>query len=198
MILASTLFIIPAESLRHVIEQKAAIVTQDHIHRASAQCAPPCLQAAAQAQSSTSHPPWACTLETSGVCANAFAWVLVVCMHHSSVWESRCVQSTAHEHMQASNTFSHKPPLICSYAQGYASQWDNFFTQIEPLASRIPWMMSPGNHERSWPGSKDRCCCALMRCLFLVFSAEMWCVLLHTGSLMSLLCFANTVSRTHL
>ncbi|KAF5834534.1 Metallo-dependent phosphatase-like protein [Dunaliella salina] len=43
-----------------------------------------------------------------------------------------------------------------SYAQGYGSQWDNFYTQMEPLASHIPWMMAPGNHERDFPGSGDR------------------------------------------
>jgi len=34
-----------------------------------------------------------------------------------------------------------------SYAVGHASQWDSFFDQIEPLATRVPWMVCPGNHE---------------------------------------------------
>jgi hypothetical protein len=49
------------------------------------------------------------------------------------------------------------------------TQWDNFFHQIAPLASRLPYMTAPGNHERDWPGSGDkwvgpppaRCSCAL-------------------------------------
>jgi len=34
-----------------------------------------------------------------------------------------------------------------SYALGYSSQWDSFFDAIEPAASRVPWMVCPGNHE---------------------------------------------------
>lgn len=41
---------------------------------------------------------------------------------------------------------------IC-YANGYLSQWDQFTSQIEPLASRVPYMIASGNHERDWPGS---------------------------------------------
>ncbi|KAG1654908.1 hypothetical protein FOA52_003150 [Chlamydomonas sp. UWO 241] len=40
-----------------------------------------------------------------------------------------------------------------SYAEGFSTIWDNFFTQIEPVASRMPYMVVPGNHERDWPGS---------------------------------------------
>lgn len=40
-----------------------------------------------------------------------------------------------------------------SYARGYASEWDFFMQQIEPIAARIPWMTSIGNHERDWPAS---------------------------------------------
>ncbi|XP_027100102.1 probable inactive purple acid phosphatase 1 [Coffea arabica] len=41
---------------------------------------------------------------------------------------------------------------IC-YANGYLSQWDQFTSQIEPIASRVPYMIASGNHERDWPGS---------------------------------------------
>jgi hypothetical protein len=34
-----------------------------------------------------------------------------------------------------------------SYADGYEPHWDNFFNKIEPIASRIPYMATPGNHE---------------------------------------------------
>jgi hypothetical protein len=40
-----------------------------------------------------------------------------------------------------------------SYATGYASEWDRFLSQIEPLASRVPYMTAQGNHERDWTGS---------------------------------------------
>mmetsp|Transcript_1844 Transcript_1844/g.5402 ORF Transcript_1844/g.5402 Transcript_1844/m.5402 type:complete len:625 (-) Transcript_1844:225-2099(-) len=43
-----------------------------------------------------------------------------------------------------------------SYARGYQSQWEVFFDQIEPLATRMPWMTVGGNHERDWPASGDR------------------------------------------
>ncbi|WOL01450.1 putative inactive purple acid phosphatase 1 [Canna indica] len=41
---------------------------------------------------------------------------------------------------------------IC-YANGYLSQWDQFTSQIEPIASTVPYMIGSGNHERDWPGS---------------------------------------------
>ncbi|XP_057777288.1 probable inactive purple acid phosphatase 1 [Salvia miltiorrhiza] len=41
---------------------------------------------------------------------------------------------------------------IC-YANGYLSQWDQFTAQVEPIASRVPYMIASGNHERDWPGS---------------------------------------------
>lgn len=40
-----------------------------------------------------------------------------------------------------------------SYAVGYLSEWDNFFRQIHPIASRKPWMTSIGNHEMVWSRS---------------------------------------------
>lgn len=40
-----------------------------------------------------------------------------------------------------------------SYATGYASKWDHFMSQIEPLSSRVPYMTAQGNHERDWPNS---------------------------------------------
>ncbi|XP_028754376.1 LOW QUALITY PROTEIN: probable inactive purple acid phosphatase 1 [Neltuma alba] len=39
------------------------------------------------------------------------------------------------------------------YANGYISQWDQFTSQIEPIASTVPYMIASGNHERDWPGS---------------------------------------------
>ncbi|KAL3501509.1 hypothetical protein ACH5RR_035958 [Cinchona calisaya] len=41
---------------------------------------------------------------------------------------------------------------IC-YSSGYISQWDQFTSQIEPIASRVPYMIASGNHERTWPDS---------------------------------------------
>jgi len=40
-----------------------------------------------------------------------------------------------------------------SYAVGYLSEWDSFMDQISPVASRVPWMASPGNHEVGWSDS---------------------------------------------
>ncbi|XP_077216496.1 putative inactive purple acid phosphatase 1 [Tasmannia lanceolata] len=39
------------------------------------------------------------------------------------------------------------------YANGYISQWDQFTSQVEPIASSVPYMVASGNHERDWPGS---------------------------------------------
>ncbi|KAI8543978.1 hypothetical protein RHMOL_Rhmol08G0259300 [Rhododendron molle] len=38
-----------------------------------------------------------------------------------------------------------------TYAKGYISQWDLFTSQVEPLASTVPYMLASGNHERDWP-----------------------------------------------
>uniref|UniRef100_A0A0A9ENA2 Purple acid phosphatase n=1 Tax=Arundo donax TaxID=35708 RepID=A0A0A9ENA2_ARUDO len=38
-----------------------------------------------------------------------------------------------------------------SYANGYLSQWDQFTSQVEPIASTVPYMIGSGNHERDWP-----------------------------------------------
>lgn len=38
-----------------------------------------------------------------------------------------------------------------SYANGYLSQWDQFTSQVEPIASTVPYMIASGNHERDWP-----------------------------------------------
>uniref|UniRef100_A0A6V7QUI8 Purple acid phosphatase n=1 Tax=Ananas comosus var. bracteatus TaxID=296719 RepID=A0A6V7QUI8_ANACO len=40
-----------------------------------------------------------------------------------------------------------------TYANGYLSQWDQFTAQIEPIASRVPYMVGSGNHERDWPNT---------------------------------------------
>ncbi|KAL1551117.1 prolyl aminopeptidase [Salvia divinorum] len=49
-----------------------------------------------------------------------------------------------------------KPSLIShigdiSYARGYSWLWDNFFYQIQPVASKVPYMVCIGNHEYDWP-----------------------------------------------
>ncbi|CAD5318028.1 unnamed protein product [Arabidopsis thaliana] len=38
-----------------------------------------------------------------------------------------------------------------SYARGYSWIWDEFFTQIEPIASKVPYHVCIGNHEYDWP-----------------------------------------------
>ncbi|XP_057251117.1 probable inactive purple acid phosphatase 27 isoform X2 [Beta vulgaris subsp. vulgaris] len=40
-----------------------------------------------------------------------------------------------------------------SYANGYLSQWDQFTSQVEPIASAVPYMVASGNHERDWPNT---------------------------------------------
>lgn len=43
-----------------------------------------------------------------------------------------------------------------SYAQGFAGDWDRFFDQWGPAVTKVPYMTSPGNHERDWPGTGSR------------------------------------------
>ncbi|KAF4396344.1 probable inactive purple acid phosphatase 2 [Cannabis sativa] len=38
-----------------------------------------------------------------------------------------------------------------SYARGYSWIWDQFFNQIEPVASKLPYHVCIGNHEYDWP-----------------------------------------------
>eukprot|EP00262_Sarcandra_glabra_P005601 TRINITY_DN1732_c0_g1_i1.p1 TRINITY_DN1732_c0_g1~~TRINITY_DN1732_c0_g1_i1.p1 ORF type:complete len:645 (-),score=67.67 TRINITY_DN1732_c0_g1_i1:392-2326(-) len=38
-----------------------------------------------------------------------------------------------------------------SYARGYLWLWDEFFSQIEPIASKVPYHVCIGNHEYDWP-----------------------------------------------
>ncbi|KAH0913228.1 hypothetical protein HID58_036549 [Brassica napus] len=49
-----------------------------------------------------------------------------------------------------------KPALVShigdiSYARGYSWVWDEFFAQIEPIASRVPYHVCIGNHEYDFP-----------------------------------------------
>jgi hypothetical protein len=37
-----------------------------------------------------------------------------------------------------------------SYAVGYAGEWEEWLSQIEPYAARAPVMLQLGNHERNW------------------------------------------------
>lgn len=37
-----------------------------------------------------------------------------------------------------------------SYANGFLAQWDQFTAQIEPIASKLPYMVASGNHERTY------------------------------------------------
>lgn len=53
-------------------------------------------------------------------------------------------------------TLGNKPAFIShigdiSYARGYSWLWDTFFTQIEPVASKLPYHVCIGNHEYDWP-----------------------------------------------
>jgi hypothetical protein len=38
-----------------------------------------------------------------------------------------------------------------SYSSGYLSRWDAWLDQMEPVAARVPFMTTPGNHERDDP-----------------------------------------------
>ncbi|KAM0866648.1 hypothetical protein ACQ4PT_042481 [Festuca glaucescens] len=37
-----------------------------------------------------------------------------------------------------------------SYANGFLAQWDQFTAQVEPIASKVPYMVASGNHERTY------------------------------------------------
>ena len=32
-------------------------------------------------------------------------------------------------------------------------QWDVYFDQLEPIATRVPYMVGIGNHERNYPNT---------------------------------------------
>jgi hypothetical protein len=39
-----------------------------------------------------------------------------------------------------------------AYAVGYANRWEQFFHEISPIATQVPYMVSIGNHEYDWKG----------------------------------------------
>ncbi|XP_047319935.1 probable inactive purple acid phosphatase 2 [Impatiens glandulifera] len=43
-----------------------------------------------------------------------------------------------------------------SYARGYSWIWDHFFTQIQPIAAKVPYHVCIGNHEYDWPSQPWR------------------------------------------
>lgn len=43
-----------------------------------------------------------------------------------------------------------------SYAQGFAYGWDVYMDQVQPVVSKVPFMVVQGNHERDFPGTGDR------------------------------------------
>jgi hypothetical protein len=43
-----------------------------------------------------------------------------------------------------------------SYARGFSWVWDEFFTLVEPIASRVPYHVCIGNHEYNWPSQPFR------------------------------------------
>eukprot|EP00928_Gymnodinium_smaydae_P033077 TRINITY_DN23799_c0_g1_i1.p1 TRINITY_DN23799_c0_g1~~TRINITY_DN23799_c0_g1_i1.p1 ORF type:complete len:487 (-),score=38.24 TRINITY_DN23799_c0_g1_i1:147-1607(-) len=53
-----------------------------------------------------------------------------------------------------------------SYAQGNDKVWDEFMDSIEPVASKVPWMVSPGNHDIQPPDSGNE--------LGVPYSARFW------------------------
>ncbi|KAF5449545.1 hypothetical protein F2P56_029978 [Juglans regia] len=59
------------------------------------------------------------------------------------------------------NALGDKPAFVShigdiSYARGYAWLWDQFFTQIEPVASKVAYHVCIGNHEYNWPSQPWR------------------------------------------
>jgi hypothetical protein len=34
-----------------------------------------------------------------------------------------------------------------SYADGFMPHWDTFVNKVQPIASKVPYMVTPGNHE---------------------------------------------------
>lgn len=40
-----------------------------------------------------------------------------------------------------------------SYAEGYMASWDFFMDQISPLATRVPYLITLGNHESNYPNT---------------------------------------------
>jgi hypothetical protein len=60
----------------------------------------------------------------------------------------------------ASDVASHAATLVVhngdiAYGRGFGALWDVFFAQMAPVATRVPYMTSIGNHESNWPGHGD-------------------------------------------
>lgn len=57
------------------------------------------------------------------------------------------------EHAQGRGLIVHNGDI--AYGLGFVATWDTYFDQIQPLAASMPYMTTPGNHERNWPGTGD-------------------------------------------
>jgi hypothetical protein len=85
----------------------------------------------------------------------------------ASVRTARALAAEVERATTATTTSSSSPPPFSlllhagdvSYARGYVSLWAAFHDLVEPVASRLPYMLAPGNHEIDWPaalGGNDR------------------------------------------
>lgn len=54
------------------------------------------------------------------------------------------------EHLNTTDLVVHIGDI--SYARGHAYLWEDFFREIEPIATRVPYMTSIGNHEFDYLG----------------------------------------------
>eukprot|EP01118_Nematostelium_gracile_P011370 TRINITY_DN401_c0_g1_i3.p1 TRINITY_DN401_c0_g1~~TRINITY_DN401_c0_g1_i3.p1 ORF type:complete len:559 (+),score=114.40 TRINITY_DN401_c0_g1_i3:100-1776(+) len=72
--------------------------------------------------------------------------------HSNEHWEERPSLETTKNVLDRIN---HTDLVIhigdISYAVGYEAQWDVFLDQIEPIATKVPYMTCIGNHERDFP-----------------------------------------------
>ncbi|KAJ4805922.1 Purple acid phosphatase [Rhynchospora pubera] len=70
-------------------------------------------------------------------------------------------QSTVKWILRDLKALENKPALIShigdiSYARGFSWVWDEFFNQIEPIATSTPYHVCIGNHEYDWPNQPWR------------------------------------------
>jgi hypothetical protein len=86
-------------------------------------------------------------------------------LHNGDVSYARCAvagslhshPAPAYEHCSATHLHFLPVEVRVSYGRrGQLTQWDVFMSQMQPLASQMPWMLTEGNHERDWPYSGDR------------------------------------------
>ena len=102
------------------------------------------------------------TLATFAAPVSAIAGTAASASYTFSIFGDMGITSAAHDTVKSMLTSN--PPIEAvfhigdlSYARGNDAIWNQFFGMIEPVASRVPWSVAPGNHDMRMGDSSGEC-----------------------------------------